>query len=391
MNHRTWIEIDYKAFNHNVSQYKKAIGDKHLSLVIKANAYGHGLALIAKKAEEHPSVHSICIATINEALVARDAGFTKPILMPSVLVDDLQEAVRARVELAVYDEQILDELNSYGKAHNYIFPIHIKIDTGLSRLGIEPCNATTFLKKALSYSHIAIQGIYSHCAESQKEDRSFTLRQKDLFENVIKSIQNTGFKAPYIHFANSTATTTLDLPFCNLFRVGAGAFGLWANETTKQRTLERFPWFNLRPILTWKTKICAIRTISAGSSIGYDRTYVTNHDMTIGILPIGYYDGYDFRLFNCGSVSVEGMLAPIIGRISMNLCSINISHIPHIAVGAEVILIGAQAGIQAHELGKLAGNPNVREITTKINAEIPRILCRNSVNTQKQKMPTLSV
>ncbi len=374
MNMRTWIEIDPVSFEHNIAQYKRIIGPRNLSLVIKANAYGHGISLISQLAQSNPHVHSLCIATIDEALQIRKAGVTKPILMLSVLGGDPRDVIGQNVELAVYDYVSLSLLNDIGAANNFTFPIHIKIDTGLSRLGILPEEALSFIQKAQIMKNVAIKGLYSHCAESHKEDMSFTFEQKTIFEKVVAEIKNQQNTIPYIHFANSSATALLDLPFCNLFRVGIGAFGLWPSPSSRKRTQEKYGWFDLRPILSWKTAIRHIRQVPAGNFIGYDRTFQAIQDMRIAILPIGYYDGYDFRLLNCGSVMIQGQYAPIIGRISMYMSVVDVSRIPEAKVYDEVILIGPHEKIHPYELGLLTGIPNVREITIKINPEIRRFL-----------------
>lgn len=374
MKSRTWIEINQANFAHNIAQYKKIIGNGNLSVVIKANAYGHGLTLLGQLAQENRNIHSLCIATIDEALALRSAGITKPIIMPSVLEGDPRDVINQNVQLTVYDYQTLCLLNQIGEAHNFIFPVHIKIDTGLSRLGILPDKAVSFVQKAQNLNNIKVVGLYSHCAESQKEDQSFTLQQKRIFEAVVEEVKKNCASIQYIHFANSSATANLDLPFCNLFRIGVGAFGLWPSPASKAKTLELHPWFSLKPILTWKTTIRHIRHVQAGSFIGYDRTFQAKKDMRIAILPIGYYDGYDFRLFNSGSVLLHGQYAPIIGRVSMNMCSIDVTHIPEAKIDDELILMGPHERVHPYQLGLLIGNPNVREITTKINPEIQRAL-----------------
>ncbi len=373
MNMRTWIEIDQASFEHNVAQYKKIIAPHNLAVVIKANAYGHGLSLIAQFAQNNPNIHSLCIATIKESLQVRKAGTTKPILMLSVLEGDPRDIIGQDVQLAVYDHASLSLLNDIGATNSYVFPVHIKVDTGLSRLGIAPEETMFFIQKALAMKNIKIKGLYSHCAESHREETTFTLEQKNIFEKVITEVKKQHIDIPYIHFANSSATTLLDLPFCNLFRVGVGAFGLWPSPSNKKQTQKKYCWFDLKPILSWKTAIRHIKHIKAGNFIGYDRTFQATQDMRIAILPIGYYDGYDFRLFNCASVMIHGKYAPIVGRISMNMSTVDVSHIPEAKVHDEVILMGPYEKIHPYELGLLAGNPNVREITTKINSEIERI------------------
>jgi alanine racemase len=383
-NIRTWIEIDNHHFNHNVSQYKKIIGPRNLSLVIKANAYGHGIDQLAQLGEYNSNVHSFCVATVQEAIIARKAGAKKPILVMGLLDQGISRIINKNIALTIYDYESAQYVQSIAAQNNAIMPVHIKIDTGLSRLGMTVENAPQFITYVRSLPNIEIQGIYSHCAESHKKENAFTLAQQSLFLSLIKGLLADGFKFPYIHFANSAATSSLDLPFCNLFRIGIGALGLWPSQENKTITEKRYPGFILKPILTWKTRIIAIKPITKNSFIGYDRTFQAPHDMRIALLPIGYYDGYDFRLYNKGSVLIHGISAPIIGRISMNMASVDITHIPQVQLNDEVRLMGEKPIIHPYTLGQLAGNPNIREMITKLSPTIYRKIIHYSVELEEK-------
>ncbi len=383
-NIRTWIEIDNHHFNHNVSQYKRIIGPRNLSLVIKANAYGHGIEQLANLGECNSNVHSFCVATVQEALTARKAGAKKPILVMGLLDDDPSSIINKNIALTLYDYEIARYVQSIAAQHHATISVHIKIDTGLSRLGMTVEDAPQFIKYVRSLPNIEIQGVYSHCAESHKKDSAFTLAQQSLFQSLIKDLLTDGHEFPYIHFANSAATSSLDLPFCNFFRIGIGALGLWPSQENKTITQKRYPGFILKPILTWKTHILAIKNVTQNSFIGYDRTFQAPHDMRIALLPIGYYDGYDFRLYNKGSVLMCGIPAPIIGRISMNITSIDITHIPHAQRKDEVHLMAGSPIIHPYTLGQLAGNPNIREMITKLSPTISRKIINYSVELEEK-------
>lgn len=372
---RTWIEINPVSFHHNVATYKKIIGTNALAIVIKANAYGHGMYEIAQLAETMPAIDMLCVATLSDAIVLRAKGIHKKILVLSTIFDaDPEEIVHHNIVCSVYDRETVHHLNNLGKKHNFRFPIHLKIDTGLSRLGIALEEALPLIHETVSLSHLALEGIYSHFTESHKQDQSFTLEQVERFTLLIDQLQAAGVTIPYIHLANSAGTTSLDLPFCNLSRIGVGVYGFWPSADNKEITQKKYPGVELTPIATWKTHIISIKQVKKGSFIGYDRAFQAPHDMRIAILPIGYYDGYDFRLFNKASVIVQGAYAPIVGRISMNVCTIDITAITSATLYDEVILMGPYPQVHPAELGLLAGNPNVREITTKINAAIERVI-----------------
>lgn len=379
-NKRTWIEISAESFHHNASLYKKIIGNNTLAIVIKANAYGHGMHQIAQLADTTDSINMICVATVLDALALRNNGIQKPILILSTIFDeDPVHLIDNNIACSVYDWDTIKQLDLLGQKHNFQFPIHLKIDTGLSRLGIDIADAFHVVQSILTLSHIKLQGIYSHFIESHKQDQHFTLQQVNHFAALIEQLIAHGISIPFIHIANSAGTATLDLPFCNLFRVGVGIYGFWPSQENQKITHSKYPHFELKPIATWKTHIMNIKHVKKGNFIGYDRAFQAEHDMRIGVLPIGYFDGYDFRLFNKASVIVRNQYAPIVGRISMNMCTIDITAIPDAALHDEVILMGPYPQVHPAELGLLAGNPNVREITTKINASIERIIIPSRV------------
>lgn len=381
---RTWIEIDQNYFNHNVSQYKRIIRNRNFSLVIKANAYGHSIEKMALLGERNPDVHSFCVATLQEALAIRKTNAQKPILIISVLDGDPSCIIDKNVALTVYDYQSAQYMQSVAAKQNAIIPVHIKVDTGLSRLGIAAEDVPEFISYLRGLPNLKLEGIYSHCAESHKKENDFTLKQLSLFKLLVQDIQKKGEQFPYIHFANSAATSSLDLTFCNLFRIGIGALGLWPSQENKAITQKNHPGFELKPILTWKTHIRALKMVKINSFIGYDRTFQAPHDMRIAILPIGYCDGYDFRLYNKGFVLIRGIPAPIVGRISMNMTTVDVSHIPSAQLNDEVSLMGAHPDIHPYTLGQLAGNPNIREMITKLNPDISRIITPLTIELEKK-------
>lgn len=380
---RMWIEIDADAFNHNISQYKSIIGQGNISLVVKANAYGHGIVPLTQLAERNSNVYSFCVASIREALIIRNSGARKPILVMGLLDENPSQIIDINTAVTVYDYESAQYIQSIAAKHTTIISVHIKIDTGLSRLGVWYKNTLDFLKYVTTLPNLRIEGMYSHCAESNNKDNGFTLLQRNRFKRVIDTVHTAGFSFPFIHFANSAAATSLDLPFCNLFRIGIGALGLWPSLDNKVKTQKRYPSFSLQPILTWKTRICTIKIIKKGNYIGYDRTFQAPHTMRIALLPAGYYDGYDFRLYNKGSVLIHGIPAPIVGRISMNMTSIDITHIPHAKCNDEVLLMGVHPAIHPYTLGKQAGNPNIREIITKIHPDISRKILHSRMEVEK--------
>ncbi len=368
----TWVQINKTAFDTNIAQFKKLLGQKHIALIIKANGYGHGIETIATLAEQNKNVSWLGVASLSEALQLRTIGIAKPLLVTSCLDQPLAIAAQKNIDVSIFDEQTLKQANEIGTAHNTQIAVHLKFDTGLSRLGFKCEQAQEIIAYAHKLPGIYVRGAYSHFAESQKTNQTFSLEQIKLFSSITHIAR--AYNVPLIHLANTAGTLAFDLPECNLFRIGVGAYGLWPNPDFQQLIAQRHPNFTLNPILSWKTRINSVTTVPAGQGVGYDRTFTTTRTTRIATIPVGYYDGYDFRLFNRAVVRIGQWYAPIIGRVSMNLSTIDVTHIPTVTQNDEVLLMGDFPNITAYDLGITVGNPNVREITTKINPSIERVI-----------------
>jgi len=369
----SWVELYKNAFEHNISQYKKVIGDKILAPVIKSNAYGHGLTEIAQLCQQNQKVAWLCVATLSESLKLREIGITKPVIILTPIGPHTEKAIIQDISVTAYNLDTICYLDSCGKQIGKPCKIHIKIDTGLSRLGVKVSEALELIKKVKTFEHITIEGIWTHFAESQSSNRSFTNEQVKKFNKLIENLLEIGIKIPLVHVSNSAGATTVTSPYANLVRVGIGIYGYWPSEYVKHETGKKYPNFTLKPILTWKTKIVDIKHIPTGTFVGYSRTYIAKKESKIAILPIGYFDGYDIRLSNKGFVIIKGMYAPVIGRICMNLIAVDTTDLQNVNIGDEVILVGEHPKINATDISNLT-EMNPREVTTKIHPEIPRIV-----------------
>jgi len=307
-------------------------------------------------------------------LLLRQYGIGKPILVLGPIDTDITYAVNQNIEFVAYNKQIIEQLNSVGNKHNYIFGIHVKIDSGLSRIGIAPQKALTFIKYCNALPNIKVSGICTHLAEAQKENQCFTLQQISVFNTILKNMQKKHIKIPYKHVANTAATTIVPLNYCNFFRVGIGIYGLWPSEYVKKETQKKEPSFILKPCLAWKTRIIEVKKISAQSFVGYNRTHQVKRNSIVAILPVGYFDGYDMRFSDIACVRINDAYANIIGRVCMNHTIIDVTDIPNVNIGDEVILLGNDPKISAYYFATLTGNNNVREILTKIFPHIARII-----------------
>lgn len=357
---QTYLEISTSAFNHNIAYYKNKIGRHNkLAIVIKGNGYGHGLHQIGSLCEQNEHIDVICVAQLSEALALQNV--TKPILVLGYSDVSPELAVNKNIHCMVDSIEYAQQLNTIGKKHNRLFNVHVKIDTGLSRMGIDTAQAHQFIEQLQQLDHIAIYGIYSHFAASDSNPL-FTAYQFDQFNALITQLKAMNVCPPFIHMGNSASTTTVSYPeYFNFFRIGIGTYGLGMDNE------------HLKPVMTWKTHIAHIKTVPKGSYIGYTGSYQVQRESRIALLPVGYYDGYKFRFSNKTTVMINGSYAPVIGRIAMNMTIIDVTDIKA-ATGDEVTLMGSDEKIHAHTLGALGEIKNVREIITGINPMITRII-----------------
>lgn len=381
----TWIEISKQALEHNFKMYKQFIGNKLLGVVVKSNAYGHGIVEVSRIAQESIYVDWFFTATLSEAMQLRSHGISKPILVIYFIDADPAQLLTHDISTMVSDLQTLNELNQLGIAHGKKCKVHLKVDSGMSRFGFLPQEIITIAKYACALPGVAVQGIYSHLAQAANVDQSFNREQETCFAKVVDALAQENITFPYVHISNSAGSTALNTPYTNLVRIGLGMYGWWPSQSNKEITQEKMPEFNLRPVLSFKTKIFQIRKIEADCFVGYDRTYKTTKPTTIAVLPVGYFDGYDRRLSSKGILLIRGQYAPVIGIIAMTTTLVDISHIPDACVGDEVILMGDYEKITPTQLANVMGSFNPREILTRLNPTIARMVIENELAIPMQK------
>jgi alanine racemase len=374
---RTWVEIDQQAFEHNINCFQQIIGPRvMISLIIKANAYGHGISEIATMAEQNEHIHMLSTVSLAEGLSIRKQGITKPILVLGIMDEDPTQAIIHDIDVTACDKELLNELNEYGKNLGKKCNIHIKVDTGLARLGVLYNEAVPLIQYAQTLPYIHINGICSHFAESSNQDQTFTKLQYERFISILKELEKLSIHIPYRHITNTASCTTYDLSMLNMIRIGAGIYGLTPSQAYYDRTIALHPQYKLDPVLSWHSSVCHIRTIPAQVPVGYDRTYITTKETKIALLPIGYSDGFNKGLSNKGLVYFPHAkaYAPVIGSVAMNMTTLDVTHIPDIHVGTEVILVGKQSEITANKISDLTDAHNARVITLNIHHSIPRVI-----------------
>ena len=359
------MEIKTENLKHNVQQIRKLLpADFKIAGVVKGNAYGHGLLEIAHYLDNNKLVEYLATANDQEALFLRKNRISLPIIVLSYWdIKNLTALVKNNIEFGVYNNQQLEalqkaKLTKPAKAH-------LKIDTGMNRLGLSQQQAIVFASKLKAIKNLKINGIFSHLAVAD-EDKDLTKKQLAIFSQTVRALQKIT-PIPLIHIANSAGCMFMENNPCNLARVGLAIYGLSPSLNYPAK---------LKPILSWKTRIIQIKKVSSGEKTSYGLTYRFTKPATIAVLPIGYADGFDRGLSNCGRVLIGGQPCPIRGRVCMNLTMVELSANVKAGVGDEAVLIGQQGqknNISADTLAQKLGTINY-EIITRINPEIPRLI-----------------
>jgi len=375
-----WIEISRSAYRKNLEFFKnRVMPGTDISVVIKANAYGHGMLEIASLADEC-GIRIFCVHSINEALALRKQGFTQRIVVLGPTIKCFAEAaVKNDIEVVCYNIENLELYEELAKKANKIFNIHLKIETGTNRQGISGSALLAFLDVLKKCEHVKLRAAYSHFANIEDTtDHSYARMQIERFKNEVALIKNAGFSGFDLHFASSAAATIFTKTHFNMIRLGIAQYGLWPSKETYLSYITEFGHGSehiLSPVLSWKTVIGQIKKINAGDYVGYGCSHQMTRESTIAILPIGYSDGYDRHLSNQGYVLIRGKRAPVIGRIAMNLTTVDVTDIPEAEVEDEVVLIGSQGDqiIRAEDIASLEGTINY-EVVARLPEHITRII-----------------
>lgn len=368
------IELDNVKYNldriaSNISPDTKIIG------VIKTDGYGHGALPIAKELEKLDYVYGYGVATAEEALQLKNNGIRKPIIIIGYSFPSSYEEMIVRdVRLAVFREDMLEELNSIASRLGLICKIHIKVDTGMSRIGIFPDNSgIDFIKKALSYNNLCLEGIFTHFARADETDKKYAYKQLAIFHDFVDRIKtecNYSFKI--VHCSNSAGI--IEMPEANDICVRAGIimYGMWPSNEVSRDIID------LKPLLSLRSHITFIKRVPANTQVSYGGTYITDKETVIATVPVGYGDGYPRSLSGKGYVLIKGKRVPIIGRVCMDQFMIDITGIAGINEGDEVTLIGQDGDdiITMEELEKWSGMLNY-ELACIIGKRVPRVYTKN--------------
>lgn len=368
-----WLEVDLDAIAHNVRIIKQVVGkNTKIIAVVKANAYGHGAIEVSETLLEN-GVTMLGVGVIEEGIVLREAGIKAPILICGLTMNDqIEPLVMYNLTATVCQLKTIQTLSRIASKNKKRARVHIKIDTGMGRLGIPTTDTLNFVKKISQMKNIEIEGIFTHFAATNEEDRNYTKKQFEKYKKALLELERERINIPLKHVANSAAILNSSSFHLNAVRPGIIIYGLFPWPETK-RTVQ------LRPAAEFKTKIVFLKEVPAGKSIGYGRTYSTTKPTRIATLPVGYADGYSWLLSNNGEVLVRGERAPIIGKICMDLCMIDVTHIEGVQIGDEVVLWGKQGSrmVSVQEIAQRTGNI-VYEVICMVDKErVPKVFIKN--------------
>jgi len=368
---KSWVEISKKSILSNISAFKLFVGKKVLFCgVVKANAYGHGFKEVSSVLIKS-QIDWYAVDSANEAISLRKLGVRKPILVLgySRLVE-LNEIIESNISFVVYNLETLKKivaLNLKKKAK-----IHLKIETGLNRQGIEEKSIFKYIEfiKLHSDKFIA-EGASMHFADIEdNKNSSFAKLQLKIFNERIKKIKELGINFSFKHAAASAGTILYSNTHLDMVRIGLSLYGLHPSRETTDK-------IKLKPVMTWKALIVQIKNVSKNESVGYGRTWTAKRTTKIAIIPVGYSDGYDRKLSNCGRVIIKGKYAQVLGRICMNMFMVDVTDIPGIKLEDEVVIMGKKDNLEitADEIAKKIDTINY-EVVSRINPLLPRVLVK---------------
>ena len=378
---RVWAEVDLDAIWENMVHMKENIAENTKILaVIKTDGYGHGGVPIAKMLEQLDFMFGYAAATYEEAHVLREAGVKKPILILGYTFPYCyEELIREEIRPAVYRRDTVEELAAAAAKVGKKAKVHIKVDTGMGRIGITPDEeGLEFVRFLIEHPELEVEGIFTHFAKSDEADKTSANHQLELFQNFIDKIQtDLGITIPVKHCSNSAAI--LEMPQANMDMVRAGitTYGLYPSEEVSKDIVP------LRAAMSLYSHIVYCKMIHAGQSVSYGGLFTAQKDTRVATIPVGYGDGYPRSLSGRGYVLIHGKRAPILGRVCMDQFMVDISEIPEAMDGDKVTLLGMDGTerITAEELGELSGRFNY-EFVCDLGKRIPRVYIQHGEITE---------
>ena len=374
----SWVEVDALSIRHNVGEFRRLVGSaRKLCAVVKANAYGHGLFETARTARA-AGADWLGVFDLDEAVRLREAGVDGPVLiMGDVATEGLPEAIARGFRLTVPSREMAARVTAAARAAGRRADVHLKIETGTNRQGLPGPEAAEIGASFARGSFVYVEGAYTHFANIEDTtDHSYAFWQLANFKGALAALEEAGLKPPIRHTSCSAATILFPETYFEMVRMGIGMYGLWPSRETRVSAAQRGETsIDLRPALTWKTRILQVKDAAEGTFVGYGCSFRATRRMRIAVLPVGYCNGYDRGFSNTAYVLVRGRRSAVTGRVCMNLTMVDVTDIPEAAAGDEVVLLGKQENdsITADQLAALIGTINY-EIVARLDPLAPRVL-----------------
>lgn len=368
---RVCAEINLDAVCHNVAQVQKKVGGEvKVMVVVKTNGYGHGAVPLAEALARRNHVYGFAVATAAEGVELRRHGITQPILVLGYSFEDQYHAiVEYNLTQTVFQLETARVLSDLAALKGKKAAVHIKVDTGMGRIGFRPVEQSVELVKEIcSLPGLSVEGVFTHFACADEADKTSANQQEEKFVAFLKMLEQAGVQIPLQHVCNSAAIIDFDDRYFNLVRSGIMTYGLYPSEEVCKNAVA------LIPALALKSHVAFVKTIQAGESVSYGSDYTAEEERVIATIPVGYGDGYPRRLSGKGRVLIHGQPAPIIGRICMDQFMVDVSGIPGVRQNDPVVLVGEMGEnvISVEELAELAGSFHY-EFICNINQRVPRV------------------
>lgn len=374
MEKRTWAEIDLDAIAHNMREIRKITNpDAQIMAVVKADAYGHGFLEVTKALLEN-GADRLAVAVLQEAKQLRSRGVNVPILLLGASMDnDIEDIINFDVTPNVFSYEFAKAISYVAEKKEKVTKIHIKLDTGMSRIGYVVSDDNTEIvneiEKISKLPYIEIEGIFSHFSTSDEYDGSYTRLQFNRFMSVIGDLKKRGVNIPIKHICNSAGIMMYPEMHLDMVRPGVILYGMYPSDEVDKSRLD------LIPAMTLKSKITFVKEVEPGRGVSYGKEYITDKVTKIATVPIGYADGYLRKIAGKGKMLVHGVKAPIIGRICMDQCMIDVTEVHNIERGDEAIIFGRE-GITIDDLASWLDTINY-EVSCVIGKRIPRIYTKD--------------
>ncbi len=359
--------IDRDALEHNYREAVRCAGGRKILAVVKAQAYGHGAVQISRQLLRC-GVDMLGVALVEEGKELRAAGIDAPILlMGSLFPEQAEAAVALGLTPAVYTIPVARALSDAAQKLKTSVSVHVKIDTGMGRIGLSPADATAFIMELRRFPGIDVQGMMTHFADADLREKQFAAKQMELFELLIRDLVTARIDIPLRHAANSAAVLDFNRALFTMVRPGLMLYGYNPLERDQDDG-------GLHPVLSLVTRIAYVKKVAAGVPISYGRTFVAKRESLIATLPIGYADGYSRSLSNRGEVLLRGRRIPVVGRVCMDMTMIDVTDVAGVCEGDEVVLIGSQGSerITASDIAVKTGTIPY-EVLCGISSRVPRI------------------